>query len=235
MTAASCLFDYGSSTRKYPGTNLNFFPAKLGRRNPFLGYKVVGIAVPQVWKAGNDQCTVAGVKCANNLAVIRLAVNRRRLPGERVGFYAYGSNNFAYTSEGGTIFTQMTSLGYAGNLNRGNVMMRTDGPAKQLQNNLVEMGSTARNGIQGSPMIVNFGAVPVFSSSPGVDNDPNVVMGVVGYFAGSNAPMLIGGSRFGNNPKFPGKTNIQSLVDEICGAISEKNARNRICGDRYLA
>lgn len=228
VTAASCFCDYGGTTEF---TAAKFSSAAFDGTSYFEA-PVADVFPSAPYCGGTDTCTTSGSlrKCANNLAVVSLLnINTpgslsTLAPGVVSPYYSIADCPYSFTTGlTGSNAAQITALGYASNLNNGERMMRSDSLGQLQFPNQLYMGSTMRANSRGSPMIVNFGLKMADSNTPGIDNQPNTVVGVVSWYSAESSgganDYLIGGSCFGTNTQYPQTSNIISLVNEFCCAL----------------
>lgn len=214
VTAAHCVVTFGTGPFN---SSTSFQPARYDATAPYGTIVATDIWVPTAYLVGTDTCTVAGVVCNNDVAVIRLASN----VGTTTGWYAYGVNGYGYTNS--TFLTKtaaaITQLGYPVAFNLGLRMMRTDSLGYFATPNNVIIGSDQTGGSSGGPWIVNFGTTPTSTSPAPTENVSNVVVATTSWGYTSGLVKVQGGSRFGNNTQFPVTTNIQALVNAACAAF----------------
>lgn len=218
VTAAHCVHNYGRGASGWPNRVI-FEPARHFTSYPYGWYEASYIRIPTVYYNGTDNCTVRGVVCENDLAVLSLRPKSGLYPGNRVGWYGYGTNGYGYTSFLGRTAAQLTALGYPASLNTGRGMMRTDSLGYYATPNNVLMGSDQSGGSSGGPWIVNFGMDPSRSGNPLPSaNAANIVMATTSWGYTSLTQKVQGASRFGNNSRFTSRTNIGALVADVCAA-----------------
>jgi len=232
VTAAHCVADFGQGF--YSGTAY-FIASQYGTTELYRA-PVLQLFAPTSYLDGSDVCDVAGVVCENDVAIITLgnvespSSLKDMRPGNAGGFYNYSSGDYSYVTFNGAKRTQMTAMGYPGNLDSGAKMSRTDSVGTQQTPNQVVIGSSMRGGSSGGPWIVNFGISPTYTaSSPGVDSMSNTVMATTSWGYTSDSYKLQGASRFGTNTAFPDKSNVQSLVDSYCCSL-DRQTRSDQCG-----
>ena len=238
VTAASCFCDYGGGTE---------FSAAKFSSGMFDGSAYFGAVVSNVFPSapycgGTDTCTTSGSlrKCANNLAVVSLqninapASLSGLVPGVVSPYYDIASCPYSFTTGlTGSYAAQITSLGYASNLNNGERMIRSDSLGQLQYPNQLYIGSSMRANSRGSPMLVNFGKRMANTKSPGIDDQPNTMVGVVSWYSaeatGGVNDYIVGGSCFGTNSEYPTTSNIISLVNEFCCPLPLAT-RAALCG-----
>jgi len=87
VTAAHCVADFKNHVF-YSGWQ--FIPALWSTTKPFGTWNWAEARVIPSYKAGTDPCTVAGVVCKNDVAVITLAAQNGAYPGTNTGWFGYG-------------------------------------------------------------------------------------------------------------------------------------------------
>lgn len=237
VTAAHCIQNFGSGSATF--SNWVFTPGyyRAGVRTvkPYGEWTWATVARPTTWMNGTD--TGAGSARNNDLAVIILEKNSSdQFLGDLNGHVYYGWNNYSFISStrtGNLAVAAVTTLGYPGLLDGGNIMQRADGPtytttvsgAKQLY-----QGNPYTGGSSGGPWIVNFiSQAPNYTggAGPGTDAFPYMVIGVTSWgTADPNIPKDNYSSQFGQNVEFPqadtrgyGAGNIGALLNTACTTI----------------
>jgi len=206
VTAAHCVAAFGAS-RFY--TNFRFIP---GYRNGVAPYGVWSARTAWVMTSyfnGTDTCSVRGVVCTNDVAVIALNAQSGAYPGTAAGWYGYGWNGFGFVNN----TTHLTQIGYPNCLDNGLYMQRNDvqGIKNASFTNNTTYGSLMCGGSSGGPLLVNFGIRPVLTSTTaGTAANPNIVIGVTSWGYTSTAVKQQGASPFTS-------TNIVPLVNFACG------------------
>ena len=237
VTAAHCVHDFGrggdgwyKSLRFYPAHNVN-----PGPNGPYGFWDASTWWIPTSYFNGTDYCSVAGVVCQNDVAVVLLKKNRSgKYPGNitQIGYYGYGWNGYGFRSEGssGIARSQITQLGYPSGLDNGRLMQRGDSQAQYLGNNTSSsplnlfIGSQMNGGSSGGPWLVNFGTNSALTGSgAGSAISKNIVQGTTSWGYISNTIQIQGASTFAQNDQFPnasygthGGGNIGSLVNSAC-------------------
>jgi len=209
VTAAHCVAAYGKS-QFY--SNWTFVP---GYR---LGNAPYGVwAATQAWVLTSyyvgaaGECSVAGVICKNDVAVIELAPQASPVyPGTKTGWYGYGWNNWGFTTAG---LTHINQIGYPVALDGGLRMQRNDSQgfksASNSDNTII--GSLMTGGSSGGPWLNNFGYKPVLNGTTfGSYSAKNIVVGVTSWGYVSSLPKEMGASRFTS-------ANIVPLINAACG------------------
>jgi V8-like Glu-specific endopeptidase len=221
VTAAHCVNKYGTATFN---SSTTFQPARYDGTSPYGSWTATRIYVPTVYRNGTDECTTAGVVCANDVAVIVLNPQGGAYPGTAVGWYGYGINGYGYTNS--TFLTknaaEITQLGYPCTFSSCIRMIRTDSLGYFATPNNVIIGSDQTGGSSGGPWLVNFGATPVSTNSVPSENNSNVVVATTSWGYISNTIKQQGASRFGTNSKFPSTANITALVNAACAAYPSR-------------
>jgi len=236
ITAAHCVYDFGTNSAAGFHTNYAFVPAQnVAGETPYGTWTALKEVVATSYLDGTDSCIQKGVVCNNDIAVLIMAADSSgRLPGNVVGWYSYAWGGYSFTpSFGGASLASITQLGYPVAFDSGEMMERNDGvgsywsPGSAVQQML--LGSAMTGGSSGGPWLVNFGATPVITGKASLGNAAvaDVVMGVTswGYDSGNNTQ---GSSWFGQNAEFSkaayldshgvnrGGGNIGALVAAAC-------------------
>lgn len=240
VTAAHCIQRFGSGASVY--SSWQFTPGHYGAAGataqqiaPYGTWNAQAYVRPSTWANGTD--TGCGSARNNDLAVIVLRKdNLGQFLGDKVGWMAYGWNNYSFVSSaktGNLATAAISTLGYPGLMDSGKIMQRTDGPtytttvcgAKQLW-----QGSNLTGGSSGGPWVVNFSgrnAVLSGGAVPGTDSTIAVV-GVTSWGSSDpNAPKDNYSSQFAQNVQYPnasygsyGAGNIGSLLNTLCSAAA---------------
>ena len=194
VTAAHCVAAFGEE-RFY--SDFMYIPSYRNGKMPYgkwAARTAAGSAVVMTsYYDGTDDCTVAGVVCQNDVAVLVL---RRKLDksevrynvGERTGWLGYGYDGWGqvnFSVFGNNSVIQTTQLGYPVSHDNGWLMQRNDSTAytnTAAQNNTI-IGSRQTGGSSGGPWIANFGQIASLSHSVEVGDasDSNIVMGVTSW------------------------------------------------------
>lgn len=245
VTAAHCVHQYG---RGEPGfvKSLRFIPAQNSsttNAGPYGFWDAAAWHIPTVYLNGTDTCSVRGIVCNNDVAVVLLNKNnlgRGRYPVAvpQINRYGYGWDGYGFRSEGSTGIRrgQITQLGYPGGLDNGRLMQRNDSQAQYLGTgigssplNLV-FGSRMDGGSSGGPQLVNFGTVPTSTGARvGVTPKSNIVVSTTSWGYTNSSIKIQGSSAFARNPQFPlnryiangrnyGAGNIGALMAVVCGS-----------------
>lgn len=204
VTAAHCVTDFWSFGIVYSGWT--FVPALRGDVAPFGVVASAKAYVPKEYAEGTVNCSLTGVVCETDVAVIVLKPQNRKYIGERTGHYGYGMNWQGYTPKK---IAQITQLGYPGNLDHGNWMQRNDaqGRVDPEQANNTVMGSLMFQGSSGGPWIVNFGIAPK-GSKPFAGGPYDIVTAVTSWGTG-DPNQILGAAPFTDH-------NIKKLVEKAC-------------------
>jgi len=244
LTAAHCVFRYGTNNNSGFATSTTFYPANYsGSRGAAYGSFSGGqIRILSPYFAGTDTCTQRGVVCNNDIATVILGpVSDARegasepnttYPGNIVGWYAYGWNGYSYVNSsilGSTTVVQITQLGYPGAFDSEQQMERTDAvgwyvTSGDLKN--TQIGSAQTPGCSGGPWLANFGTQPSVSASVKLGSALTMaVIGVTSYGSTTPGYNRLGASFFGQNKEYPssnyggyGAGNIGKLVEDTCTA-----------------
>jgi len=237
VTAAHCVYDFGAKSNAGFHTNFRFYPALYANRAPPYGiWTATAEYISSSYYNGTDTCLSTGVFCNNDIAIIVMARNAKKLlPGRVVGWYGYGWNGYSFaTSFGGETLASITQLGYPVAFDKGYAMERNNGigayfTTGNLKNTL--MGSPMTGGSSGGPWLVNFGTVPAMVSPATTGSSPAMsVIGVTSWGYTTPGSELVGASWFGENVEFPkaayldshkvnrGSGNIGFLIAQACTA-----------------
>ena len=175
-----------------------------------------------------------GAAVDNDLAVIAIARNAAgQFIGDLTGYLSYGWNNYSFIKHrltGNLWVGAITTLGYPGLLDEGEILQRTDGPAYLTTISgagQIYRGSNLTGGSSGGPWIANFGYEnPGYSSgaNTGKAATNNVIVGVTSWAdIDPNVAKNLFASQFRVNSRYPnadyggfGGGNIGSLVYQIC-------------------
>lgn len=205
VTAAHCVAAFGQN-RFY--SNFQFVPGYRNGNGPFGVWAAQQVWIMTSYLNGTDTCSVAGVVCANDVAVIVLATQGGGYVGTTTGWYGYGWNGFGFVNN----TTHLTQIGYPVCLNNGLFMERNDvqGVINAQFTNNTTYGSLMCGGSSGGPLLVNFGLRPALTgTTPGTAPNPNMVIGVTSWGFVSNAVKQQGASPFTSG-------NIVPLVNAAC-------------------
>jgi V8-like Glu-specific endopeptidase len=205
VTAAHCAANYGHS-QFYSGWR--FVPAYRDGAAPFGVWSAQQVWIEHTYYNGTDGCTVYGIVCPDDVAVIILNTQSGDYPGTAAGWFGYWYGG-GFTSSG---LTQITQLGYSAGLDNGLYLERTDsyGYISASDSNNTIIGSNMNAGSYGGPWIVNFGFPSTLTGETnGSFSHPDVIVGVASWGYTSNAPKEQGASPFTSN-------NIKSLLNSAC-------------------
>jgi hypothetical protein len=189
VTAAHCVAPFGQN-RFFGGWV--FAPGYRFGAAPFGAWGAIGVFVLNAWLAGTDPCTVPGVVCQDDVAVIAL----NGLPGNAAGFlgFAFGTG---FTP--GPNLAQITQLGYPAGLDFGLAMERNDSfgyISVGLSNNTI-IGSNMNGGSSGGPWAENLGLPATLTGETnGAFPFPNIVVGVTSWGYTNLAVKQMGASPF---------------------------------------
>ncbi|MGZ8137113.1 MAG: trypsin-like serine peptidase [Methylococcaceae bacterium] len=210
VTAAHCVAEFG--TNRFH-SNWQFIPAYNDGNAPFGTWSAASATVLTSYLDGTDPCLVAGVVCANDIALIRLKPQDSPLyPGDSTGWYGYGVNGYSYTTFLETTSAQISQLGYPVALDDGLLMQRTDslGYVDPTFSNNTVIGSLQTGGSSGGPWLVNMGVKPALNGTTiGAAANHNIVVGVTSWGYTSTTPKEQGASPFTSD-------NIEVLVNTLC-------------------
>lgn len=232
VTAAHCVQDFGGGDTLF--TNHQFIPATYNGSAPYGTWAVQAIARPRSWANGTDTGgDMMSASVNNDVAVMILNKNATDMfLGDITGYLTYGWNNYSFTKSkktGDIWIASISTLGYPGMLDEGNIMQRTDGPAYLTEINgagQIYQGSNLTGGSSGGPWIANFGFErPAFSgANAGLKAASNTVIGVTSWgTADPNQPKDNYSSQFQQNAEYPkadyggfGGGNIGALLNAAC-------------------
>jgi hypothetical protein len=238
VTAAHCVMDFGSNKRF---TNWQFTPgayqAQDGtERSPYGTWTWAHVEFPPTWANGTDPGS--GSARNNDVAVIILQPDKDgKFIGDTVGVIDYAWNNYSFVQSartGNLLTAAVTTLGYPGLFDDGDIMQRTDGPTyTTMVSEAFQLwqGSNLTGGASGGPWIVNFRPkTPVYSGGAGQGSEPDMaIIGVTSWgSANPNKPKDNYSSQFRQNPQFPkaaygnyGAGNIGGLVYGACTSVAK--------------
>jgi V8-like Glu-specific endopeptidase len=238
VTAAHCVQRFGSGAAT-PIPSFAFIPGHYfsstttqPQWEPYGTWTSRTVVRPLVWANGQDKG--CGPKRENDIAVIALNMRNGKLIGDVVGQFGIAYNNYGLTrgtANGNRLTASVSSLGYPGNSDAGNIMQRADGPG-YLYNDCTPQvpqmvrGSDFTAGSSGGPWVLNFKseqAAYTGIGSAGADS-AMAVTGVTSWGAASSSTYKgMGTSRFGQTSAYPlanygtyGAGNIGSLLNSIC-------------------
>lgn len=209
VTAAHCVADYGVD---WLNATWTFYPGLYNGKGAYGGTKAVEVFALNSYVNGSNPCTVAGVVCLDDVAVVVLASKSGKYVGSRTGWLGYKTRNWGFTPTYGQ--TQITQLGYPHGIEYGNQMIRTDSQGQawyvtKAFNTLI--GSLMDGGSSGGPWINNFGMQPLLTDViPGYAPDPNMIVGVTSWGYTDHGALAVQGA----SPFRP--ENIDALVNTAC-------------------
>src|SRR5436190_1748141 len=122
VTAAHCVANFGAS-QFY--SNWHFVPGYRNGVAPFNNWTAASATILTSYFNGTDSCSVAGVVCQDDVAVLVLNTIAGAYPGTTIGWYGYGVNGYGFTAAA-TPLTHITQIGYPVCLNNGEYMERND-------------------------------------------------------------------------------------------------------------
>lgn len=205
LTAAHCVVKFGGP--RYSG--FVFIPGYYKGKGAYGVFRGRRAYVKASYAHGTEVCYNV-TNCENDLALIVLKPNaEQKYPGELTGWFQVGIDGFGFTAAGET---QVTQLGYPGNLDRGRQMIRNDsrGFVRPEASHNTIIGSPMLFGSSGGPWVVNLGTPPVYSTPEGADSVSNVIIGVASWAVGDDGASLeLGASPLTSN-------NILKLYDAAC-------------------
>jgi hypothetical protein len=239
VTAAHCIQDFGSGPNIF--TNFLFRPGHYGAADatfdqiaPYGSWAPFRVTRATSWVDGTD--VGCGAARENDLAIMAIGKVDGQFIGNVVGWLSYGWNNYSFVSSpktGNLSTAAVSTLGYPGLMDLGQIMQRTDGPtytttvcnAPQLW-----QGSNLTGGASGGPWVVNFSGRNAALSNGAVEGNQSViaVVGVTSWgSADPNEPKDNFSSQFGQNTQFPsadyggyGAGNIGALLASLCSTAA---------------
>jgi V8-like Glu-specific endopeptidase len=218
VTAAHCVHNFGKQAAGF-ANSISFEPARYADKRPFGAWRAKEWWISKAYYDGTDKCTVAGIVCENDVAVIVLEKLNDKFVAEVVGKYSFKSDSWGYFDLFGKKATQITQLGYPQKNYDGTKMLRTDSLGYQDDPSNVIIGSAQTGGSSGCPWILNFGTPSSSYVGPAPNaGEPNQVVATTSWGYNTGKVMVQGASRFARNSIYTTKSNIQSLVDSACGA-----------------
>ena len=209
LTAAHCVSRWGQS-RFY--TNIRYVPAFRSGLAPFGTWTGTATVLTSYFVGTAANCTVAGVVCNNDIAVIRLTPQAGAFPGTATGWLGYGANGWGFTTTTPNK-TLINQLGYPGALDNAQIMQRNDSQGERSPTNSDNtlIGSLMTGGSSGGPWVNNLGVLPALNGTGfGTFPSANIVVGVTSWGYISTLPKEQGASRFTS-------ANIITLVNAACG------------------
>ncbi|RKT22701.1 trypsin [Paraburkholderia sp. RAU2J] len=209
VTAAHCVADFGRS-QYY--SNWVYVPAYNNGSAPYGVWTVSVATVLTSYYTGTDPCTLSGVVCQDDVAVLTLRPQSGTYAGKRTGWYGYGWDGYGFNSSKQVLISQ---LGFPVSLDGGNLMQRNDSQgytASTFSNNTI-IGSLMTGGSSGGPWLVNLGVAPILKDTAfGQAATRNIVVGVTSWgYTAETAIKQQGASPFTSH-------NIVPLVNSACSA-----------------
>jgi hypothetical protein len=208
VTAAHCVANFG---RQQFYSNWRFVPDYINGTAPYGVWSVASATVMTAYFNGTDPCTVSGIVCQDDVAVLTLSPQGGAYAGNSTGWYGYGWNAYSFNGSGQALIDQ---LGYPVALDGGVLMQRNDSQgytASSYSNNTI-IGSLMTGGSSGGPWHVNLGIAPALSgTSFGNAAAHNTVVGVTSWGYTDTTVKQEGASPFTSG-------NIVSLVGTACTA-----------------
>lgn len=219
VTAAHCVHNYNKPKGDAGFTDsVMFEPARHGDKKPFGTWVGKEWWIPKAYFDGDDKCTVPGVVCENDIAIIVLEKNGNNFIAEKTGQFGFKTDEYGYGNLFNKKVAQITQLGYPSHNYDGLTMIRTDSLGYQDEPSNVIIGSAQTGGSSGGPWLQNFGMKTSYKGTSPLADDDNQVVATTSWGYTSGDVMIQGASRFGRNSKYTIKSNIQSLVDSACSA-----------------
>jgi V8-like Glu-specific endopeptidase len=208
VTAAHCVANFG---RQQFYSNWQFVPSYNNGNAPYGVWAAASATVMTAYYNGTDPCTVSGVVCQDDVAVLTLAPQSGGYAGTHTGWYGYGWNGYGFNGSSQALIDQ---LGYPVALDGGNLMERNDSQgykASSFSNNTI-IGSLMTGGSSGGPWHVNLGVAPNLSGTGfGSAAGRNTVVGVTSWGYTDTTVKQQGASSFTSG-------NIVPLVNAVCTA-----------------
>lgn len=183
VTAAHCVAKFGQR-RFY--SNWEYVPAFDNGTMPFGKWTGATAIIMTSYFDGTDACSVRGIVCPNDVAVITLHPQAGVYPGTRTGWFNYAFNGWGFSPWQ----AQITQLGYSGApgspiaLDNGLLEQRTDsqGFVSTRDSSNTIIGSLQTEGSSGGPWILNLGVAPSLRGTPfGTAPIHNIVVGVTSW------------------------------------------------------
>jgi V8-like Glu-specific endopeptidase len=218
VTAAHCIHNFGMKADGF-AHSVSFEPARHGDKRPYGTWQAREWWIPKAYFDGTDKCTVKGIVCENDIAVIVLEKLNDKFVADVVGKYSFRSDSYGYFDFLGKKAGHLTQIGYPAANYDGARMLRTESLGYWDDPSNVLIGSAQTGGSSGSPWIMNFGTPSASYTGPVPKaGDPNQVVATTSWGYNAGTVMVQGASRFGRNSTYTTKSNIQSLVDSACSA-----------------
>lgn len=163
LTAAHCVFKYGTASSTGYYTNFRFYPQLSGGSAPYGFWAGKAAMVPGVYYSGTDTCTTKGVVCNNDMALIWLEPAGSTIAdqaGVAMGFYPYAWNGYSFrapTSSFSSIlgtkpYAAITQLGYPAAYDTGATMQLSNSPGFQYATKSTTTGQQLLNLMRGTSM-----------------------------------------------------------------------------------
>jgi V8-like Glu-specific endopeptidase len=238
VTAAHCIQKFGTGTTVF--NSWVFTPANYGPgtttllKAPYGSWTWGAYVRPASWANGTD--IGSGSARDNDLAVMIINKNAQgQFIGDQLGWLSYGWNNYSFTSSsktGNMAVAAVSTLGYPGLMDGGQIMQRADGPVYQTtvsKANQLWQGNNFTGGSSGGPWVVNFRSFNAALTGGAVlGTAPTMaVIGVTSW--GSADPNKIKdnySSQFRQNTRYPnasygtyGAGNIGSVLNTLCSTV----------------
>ena len=216
VTAAHCVANFGASEFY---SNWEFIPAYNNGNAPYGAWTANKAIILTSYYEGTDRCSVRGVACDNDVAVLVMTPKSGYNVGDYTGWYGVAYGGFGYTSFLNDITaSHLTQIGYPVSLDNGAIQQRNDSLSYTKNDGSYQqiIGSLMTGGSSGGPWLLNYGVNPNISSpnTLGQNWTANpLVMGVTswGYTDGNFKEQ--GASFFTAD-------NIQLLLDTACTETS---------------
>lgn len=253
VTAAHCIQKYGLGSA---GTakSVRFIPANNGNTlssGPYGGWDVGFIVQPTVYFNGTDTCSVRGIVCNNDIAVLVLnknSSNQYPYAVPQINYYGYSWNGYGTISNPSISGSagQLTQLGYPCGLDNCELMQRNDsialfsGSGTGSTPKQIQIGSQMTGGSSGGPWLTNFGTASTLGAAASTGAAPvrNVVSATTSWGYTDNRIQIQGASPFATNPQFPnssyssdgvnyGAGNIGFLVNEACKSTGTAKGKSK--------
>ncbi len=227
VTAAHCVHSFGDEDSGFADEVL-FEPALHGTSVTFGTWDALEWFVPPTYFDGTDVCTVSGIVCENDIAVVVMDTGPAPYAGMEIADVteknSYYKNSQGFTSFSGMNAAQITQLGYPVAHDAGLKMVRTDSLGYKATPSNVIIGSAQTGGSSGGPWIMNFGKSTSFGGTPATGDSSNRVTATTSWGYVDDAVKVQGASHFANNTAYPsgGPTNIASLLTTACTAYPAK-------------
>ncbi len=123
VTAAHCVANFGAS-QLY--SNWQFVPAYDNGNAPYGVWTASTAFVPTSYLNGTDRCSVTGVVCDNDVALLVMTPQSSYNVGDYTGWYGFSYGGFGFTSFLNNTAAQLTEIGYPVSLDNGVIQQRND-------------------------------------------------------------------------------------------------------------